>query len=201
MNRPDLEAQATPRIKDALSAAIQRTGLDEFARISKVNSSVLKGILENGENYVSISVVTLACQINRSNGESELSRTSISECLKGAILRLPQTNVPQEVTTADASLMTTRQRRDLFKARKRNLGPRDSSSIRIIGYTANIVVFFVLGYFLGGVALGPLLGFSACVGVIGASPWVTPCTGSILGLIVGAIVWLGYTYYYFVRKV
>ena len=201
MNRPDLEAQATPRIKDALSAAIQKTGLDEFARVSGVNGSVLKGILEEGEEYVSISVLTLACQVNRSNGDSELSRVSISECLKGAILRLPQTNLPLGVGTDDTSPKSTRQRREAFKARKRTAGQSNSSSLRIISYTANIVVFFILGYFIGGVALGPLLGFSGCVGVIGASPWVTPCTGSILGLIAGAIAWLGYTYYYFVRKV
>ena len=201
MNRPDLEAQATPRIKDALSAAIQRTGLDEFARISGVSGSVLKGILEKGEEYVSISVLTLACQINRSNGDSELSRISISECLKGAILRLPQANVPLGVETVDTSPTSIRQRREPFKARKRPVERSDSFSLRIIGYTANIVVFFIVGYFIGGVALGPLLGFSGCVGVIGTSPWVTPCTGSILGLIAGAIVWLGYTYYYFVRKV
>jgi hypothetical protein len=200
VNRPDLEAQTTPKIKDALKAAIQRTGLDEFARLSKINASILKGILEKGEEYVSISVLTLACQINRSNGDSELSRTSISECLKGAILRLPQTNVPLGGTVG-TSPKSNRQRREAFKARKHTAGRSDSSSLRIIGYTANIVVFFILGYFIGGVALGPLLGFSGCVGVMGASPWVTPCTGSILGLIAGAIVWLGYTYYYFVRKV
>jgi hypothetical protein len=199
VSSPDLEAQATPRIKEALNAAIQRTGKEEFAKISGVETSVLNRILEKDGEYVSVALVTLACQVNRSNNDPELARSSISECLRGAILRLPQHAISHEVPI-DESSARRRRRGEFFRAKKRQSGIYGPSSLRIIGYTANIFVFFVVGYFLGGVGLGPLFGFPTCLGVTAASPWVTPCTGSILGLILGAIFWLGYTYYYFVKK-
>ena len=199
MSSPDLEAQATPRIEDALNAAIQRTGNEEFAKLSGIESSALDRILQREREYVPVTIITLACQINRSNNDPELAHSSISECLKGAILRLPQQAAPLQVH-GDEPSARRRRRGEFFKARKRYPGMYEPSSLRVIGYTANIFVFFVLGYFLGGVALGPLVGFPPCLGVTGAPPWVTPCTGSILGLIVGAVFWLGYTYYYFVKK-
>ena len=199
MSSPDLEAQATPRIKDALNAAIQRIGREEFAKISGFETSVLDRILQSEGDYVPVAIITLACQINRSHNDSDLARSSISECLKGAILRLPQKTTPLEIKEEDASARR-RHRSEFFKAKKGYPGVYNPSSLRVVGYTANIIVFFLLGYFLGGLALGPLLGFPSCLGVVGMSPWVTPCTGSILGLILGAVLWLGYTYYYFVKK-
>jgi hypothetical protein len=196
---PDLEAQATPRIKDALNAAMRRTGKEEFAKISGTESSILEEILHSEGEFVSVALITLACQINRSNNDPDPALSSISECLKGAILRLPQNTVSHE-TKEDNSSSRRRRRSEFFKVKKDNSRVSDPSTLRVVGYTANIVVFFVLGYFLGGVALGPLLGFPPCIGVTGTSPWVTPCTGSILGLILGAVFWLGYTYYYFVKK-
>jgi len=199
VSSPDLEAQATPRIKDALNAAIQRIGREEFAKISGFETSVLDRILQSEGDYVPVAIITLACQINRSHNDSDLARSSISECLKGAILRLPQKTTPLEIKEEDASARR-RHRSEFFKAKKGYPGVYNPSSLRVVGYTANIIVFFLLGYFLGGLALGPLLGFPSCLGVVGMSPWVTPCTGSILGLILGAVLWLGYTYYYFVKK-
>ncbi len=199
MSNPDLEAQATARIKDALNAAIQRTGKEEFAKISGTAPFVLDKILTGEGEYVPVALVTLACQINRSNNDPEVARSSISECLKGAIFRLPQKTASHEFSGED-SLVRRRRRSEFFKIKKGNPRVYNPSALRVVGYTANIVVFFILGYFLGGVALGPLLGYPACLGVAEMSPWVTPCTGSILGLILGAIFWLGYTYYYFVKK-
>ena len=199
MSSPDLEAQATPRIKDALSAAIQRTGKEEFAKMAGTETYALDRILQSEGEFVSVAIITLACQINRSHNDRALARSSISECLKGAILRLPQRAILPEVQRDEPS-GRRRRRAEFFKATNHHPRVYGPSSLRVIGYTANIFVFFVLGYFLGGVALGPLLGLPPCLGVTGASPWVTPCFGSILGLIAGAIFWLGYTYYYFVKK-
>jgi len=199
VNSPDLEAQATPRIKDALNAAIQRTGKEEFAKISGIETSILDRILQSEEEFVSVAIITLACQVNRSHNDPDLAHSSISECLKGAILRFPQKIMHHEIKEEDASARR-RHRSEFFKARKGYPRVYNPSSLRVVGYTVNIFVFFVLGYFLGGIALGPLLGFPSCLGVVRTSPWVTPCTGSILGLILGAVLWLGYTYYYFVKR-
>ena len=69
-----------------------------------------------------------------------------------------------------------------------------------VGFTANLVGFLFLGYFLGGLAISPLIGEPSCVGV-GTSPLVvSPCAGSFIGLVIGVIGGLGYTYYYFARK-
>jgi hypothetical protein len=196
---PDLEAQATPRIKDALNAAIQRTGKEEFAKISGIETSVLAGVLQSEAEYLPVTIITLACQINRSNNDPDPARSSISECLKGAILRLPQKTEAPEIREDETSARRLR-RRAFFQPKNGHPRVYDPSTLRVVGYTANIVVFFVAGYFLGGVALGPLLGLPPCLGVTGRSPWLTPCAGSFLGLILGAIFWLGYTYYYFVKK-
>ncbi|HZY47152.1 MAG TPA: hypothetical protein VFE96_05075 [Candidatus Bathyarchaeia archaeon] len=199
MNSRDLEAQATPRIKDALKAAIQFVGEEEFARISGIEVSALVRTLASNEDYLPVAVVTLACQVNKNNGDINPARSSISECLKGAILRLPSERSPSILKHDEAS-DRRRRRSEFFKSEKGRSGTYDASALRVLGYTANIFVFFVLGYFLGGIALGPLIGFPPCVGITGMSPWLTPCTGSILGLILAAILWLGYTYYYFVKK-
>jgi len=57
VSSPDLEAQATPRIKDALSAAIQRTGKEEFAKLSRTETSVLDRILQNEAEFVPLAVI------------------------------------------------------------------------------------------------------------------------------------------------
>jgi len=199
VSSPDLEAQATPRIKDALNAAIRRTGNEEFAKISGTETSTLDRILQSEGEFVAIAIITLACQVNRSYGDPELARSSISECLKGAILRLPQQGNDEETTTpADSSTQRSR-RAQFFKVGNR-AGLYDPTALRIIGFSVNLFTFLVLGYFLGGIVLGPLFGFGSCVGVVATSPWIAPCAGSGIGLVFGSVIGLGYTYYYFVKK-
>ena len=200
MDSPDLEAKVTTRIKDTLTSAIQRTGKQEFAKLSGTDVSFLDQILATSDEYVSIAIITLACQINKSNNDKEITRTSISECLKGAILRLPS----QESKVAEPmpEQSSPRSRRAQFlKLQKQTGRLYDPSAVRILGFGVNLFTFLVLGYFLGGLVLGPLLGLGSCVGVIATSPWLTPCSGSGIGLVIGAVIGLAYTYYYFVKKI
>ncbi len=200
MSSPDLEAQATPRIKDALNAAIQRTGEEEFAKISGVETSVLERLLRSEGEFVPVAIITLACQVNRSHNDPELARSSISECLKGAILRLPQQRSDAETKAPDASSTQRSRRARFFKVQKRAGRIYDPTAVRIIGFSVNLFTFLVLGYFLGGIVLGPLFGFGSCVGVVAASPWIAPCAGSGIGLVLGSVIGLAYTYYYFVKR-
>jgi len=200
VSSPDLEAQATPRIKDALNAAIERTGKEEFAKMSGIESSALDRILQGEGEYVPVAIITLACKVNRSHNDSELARSSISECLKGAILRLP-VQKSDAVTTEPAESSTQRSRRArFFKVQKGAGRVYDPAALRILGFSVNLFTFLLLGYFLGGIVLGPLFGFSSCVGVKAGSPWIAPCAGSGIGLVLGSIIGLAYTYYYFVKK-
>ncbi len=200
MSSPDLEAQATPRIKGALNAAIQRTGKEEFAKLSGIEASVLDRILQGEGEYVSVAIITLACQVNRSHNDSELAHSSISECLKGSILRLPQPKNDATTTKPDESSTRRSRRVRFFKDQKRAGRIYDPTALRITGFSVNLFTFLVLGYFLGGIVLGPLFGFSSCVGVVSASPWIAPCAGSGIGLVLGSVIGLAYTYYYFVKK-
>ena len=200
MSGPDLEAQATPRIKNALNAAIQRTGKEEFARISGIEPSILDRILESEGGFVPVGIVTLACQINRSHNDLEPAHSSISECLRGAILRLPQQADDTDMIASIES-STPRTRRARFSKVQRRTGRIcDPSMLRITGFSINLFTFLLLGYFLGGIVLGPLFGLGSCVGVMATSPWIAPCAGSGIGLVVGSVVGLAYTYYYFVKK-
>jgi hypothetical protein len=201
VSSPDLEAQATPRIKDALSIAIQRTGKEEFAKISGTETWVLDKILESEGEFVSIAIITLACQINRSHNDPDPSHSSISQCLKGAILRLPQKSSSAE-TAAPVESSTQRSRRaEFLKGQNRAGQIYDPTALRIMGFSVNLFTFLALGYFLGGIVLGPLFGFGSCVGVVATSPWIAPCAGSGIGLVFGSVVGLAYTYYYFVKKI
>jgi hypothetical protein len=199
VSSPDLEAQATPRIKAALNAAIQQVGKEEFAKISGIETSALERILQSEGEYIPLAMITLACQINRSHNDPDSTRSSISECLKGAILRMPQTGSTAETSAPQSS--TPRSRRAKFlKGQNRYGRIYDAMALRIAGFSVNLFTFLVLGYFLGGIVLGPLLGFGSCVGVIATSPWITPCAGSGIGLVVGSVIGLAYTYYYFVKR-
>jgi hypothetical protein len=200
VSSPDLEAQTTPRIKDALNAAIQRTGEKEFASLSGIETSVLDKILQNEGEYVPVAIVTLACQVNRSHNDPEPARSSISECLKGAILRLPEQRNHGKMTEPEESPTRRRQRVRSFKVQNRAGRIYDPAALRIVGFSVNLFTFLVLGYFLGGIVLGPLFGVGSCVGVAVAPPWITPCAGSGIGLVFGSIIGLAYTYYYFVKK-
>jgi hypothetical protein len=201
VDRPDLEAQVTPRIKEALTAAIQRTGREEFVKLSGTGVSFLDRILNGKEEFVSIAVITLACQINKSNSDAEIAHTSISECLKGAILRLPSEENKAAAPQPDASSTPRSRRAQFLKSQKQSGRLYDPSTVRILGFGVNLFTFLVLGYFLGGLVLGPLFGFGSCIGVVTSSPWLTPCSGSGIGLVLGSVIGLAYTYYYFVKRV
>ena len=200
MSSPDLEAQATPRIKDALNAAIERTGRKDFAKISGIESSALDRILQGEGQYVPVAIITLACQVNRSHNDPEVARSSISECLKGAILRLPAQKNDARTTAPDESSTRRNRRARFFKVQKGAGRIYDPAALRILGFSVNLFTFLLLGYFLGGIVLGPLFGFSSCVGVKAGSPWIAPCAGSGIGLVLGSVIGLAYTYYYFVKR-
>jgi len=200
VNSPDLEAQATPRIKDALNAAIQRTGKEEFAKMSGLETSVLDRILQSEREYVPVSIITLACQVNRSHNDPDPARSSISESLKGAILKLPQQGNNEETKELAESSTQKSRRAQFFKVQKRAGRIYDPTALRIMEFMGSLFTFLVLGYFLGGIALGPLFGFGSCVGVVASAPWIAPCAGSGIGLVFGSVTGLAYTYYYFVKK-
>jgi len=197
----DLEAQATPRIKDALNAAVQRTGKEEFAKISGTETSTLDRILQSEGEFVSVAIITLACQVNRSHSDPNPARSSISECLKGAILRLPQQGNNAETNALTESSTQRSRRAQFFKVQKSAGRIYDPTALRVMEFMGSLFTFLVLGYFLGGIVLGPLFGFGSCVGVVAASPWIAPCAGSGIGLVFGSVAGLAYTYYYFVKKI
>jgi len=200
VSSPDLEAQATPRIKDALNAAIERTGRKDFATISGIESSALDRIMQEEGQYVPVAIITLACQVNRSHNDPEVARSSISECLKGAILRFPAQKNDARTTAPDESSTRRNRRARFFKVQKGAGRIYDPAALRILGFSVNLFTFLLLGYFLGGIVLGPLFGFSSCVGVKAGSPWIAPCAGSGIGLVLGSVIGLAYTYYYFVKR-
>jgi len=200
VSNPDLEAQATPRIKDVLNAAIKQTGKEEFAKMSGIETSILDRILQSDGEFVSVAVITLACQVNRSHNDPDQARSSISECLKGAILRLPQQGNKAETTALPESSTQRRRRTQFFKVQKRAGRIYDPTALRVMEFMGSLFTFLVLGYFLGGIALGPLFGFGSCVGVVAAPPWIAPCAGSGIGIVFGSVTGLAYTYYYFVKR-
>jgi hypothetical protein len=168
--------------------------------MSGIEPSVLDRILQSDGEFVSVAVITLACQVNRSHNDPDPARSSISECLKGAILRLPQQGNNAETTTLPESSTQRSRRAQFFKVQKRAGRIYDPTALRVMEFMGSLFTFLVLGYFLGGIALGPLFGFGSCVGVVAASPWIAPCAGSGVGLVFGSVIGLGYTYYYFVKK-
>lgn len=138
-------------------------------------------------------LVSLACQINKSHDDSEIERTSVTECIKGATIRLP----PSSPTPTRQTAPVSRSRRETFgtsRSSRERPGPfMDQRSGRLLGFGVNTITFLVLGYFLGGFALNPILGLPSCEGL-------APCKGSVIGLFVSAMGSLAYTYYYFVKK-
>ncbi len=135
MSSPDLEAQATPRIKDALNAAIERTGRKDFATISGIESSALDRIMQEEGQYVPVAIITLACQVNRSHNDPEVARSSISECLKGAILRLPAQKNDARTTAPDESSTRRNRRARFFKVQKGAGRIYDPAALRILGFS------------------------------------------------------------------
>jgi hypothetical protein len=124
-----------------------------------------------------------------------LEHSSVSECLKGTTVRLPPPEQPKIEREE-------RQKRaaELYEARQ-PVGPMyDQKSVRLINFGANTLTLMILSYFLGGVALAPLLNWPSCVGFSFSPVMASPCLGSVVGLIIGAFGSLAYTYYYFTHK-
>lgn len=192
----ELEVQVTLRIKDTIRAAIEKVGTKNFSEISGLDEADLRNITEADEAYVKVMIVSVACQINKSHGDPDSARSSISECLKGAIYRIPG-YTPQPVTEPPPSRSVNME--DL-RPRRTSTTLFDQKSVKLLNFSANTAGFLILGYFLGGMFLGPLFGLSQCVGLASSAPWIAPCLGSGLGLAAGSFVGLSYTYYYFVRK-
>jgi hypothetical protein len=196
---PDLEALVTPRIRDAFQAAIGQIGKTQFLSLVGLNDHSLAVILSQDEDYVPVGLVTVVCQINKTHDDPDPAHSSLTECLKGTTIRIP----PSGGQPTPSIVARSRGRRRLVKANQvsTSTGPLiDKRGMRLLGFAANTISFFILGYFLGGVAMSPLIGQASCIGVSTSPPSLAPCEGSFIGLVISAIGGLGYTYYYFVKK-
>jgi len=192
----DLEALVSPKIKEAIRAAVDKIGEKELAKITGVSQSQIDLALLTDQEYLPVKIVSVICQINRSHGDPNLEHSSVSACLKGTTVRLPP----------------ARKERPRLEERKRTasnpfeqrapVGPLfDQKSSRLANFGVNTIMLLVLSYFLGGVALAPALGWSSCPGVAFSPFRAEWCLGSVLGLILGAFGSLAYTYYYFTHNV
>lgn len=197
MSKPDLEALVTPRIADAFQAAIDKIGRTELEKLVGLDDQSMESILASDEVYVDVGLVTLVCQINKSHGDPNPVHSSVTECLKGTTIRVPT------VREKTPSTPHSQVRRRVPNVYRNSTSPRSQGgkSFRFLGFGVNTFTFLLLGYFLGGVLLSPLLGQPSCTGVSASPPSLIPCSGSIAGVIIGAIGGLGYTYYYFAKKI
>ncbi len=190
MTEPEIEVQATPRVKDAIIAAAEKLGRKKFSTMSGLDETALESLLDSGEAYVKVAIVSFACQVNKNHGDLEPRRSSVSECLKGAIYRIPG---PPTLTKAAPA---ARRRLTIEDVRAQRTAPLlvDRKSVTILNLSASTISFLILFYFLGGFILGPLFGLPACAGL-------APCLGSVVGIALGAVAGLAYISYYFVKKV
>ncbi len=201
MSKPDLEAKVTPKIAEAFQAALEKIGRSDFLAMAEMDDQRLQTILEDGDGdeYVSVGLVTLACQINKSHNDPNPNHSSVTECLKGSTIRIPSTGQPASPRIVAKSISRSQFRN--LKDGTASTGPLyEKKTFRLLGFSANTIAFLILGYFLGGIALSPLLGQPLCTGVSISPAALVPCEGSIIGLVVSAIGGIGYTYYYFVKK-
>ncbi len=167
--------------------------------LAEIDDQLLQTILEGGDEYVAVGLVTLACQVNKSHNDPDPNHSSVTECLKGSTIRIPSTGQPASPRIIAKSISRSQFRR--LRDEAKSPGPLcEKSTFRLVGLSANTAAFLILGYFLGGIALSPLLGQASCTGVSVSPPALVPCSGSIIGLVVSAIGGIAYTYYYFVKK-
>ena len=189
----------TRKIAEAFQAALEKVGRSEFLTMAEMDDQRLQTILEDGDEYVSVGLVTLACQINKSHNDPNQNHSSVTECLKGSTIRIPSTREPASPRLVAKSISRSQFRN--LKGGTSSAGPLyEKKTFRLLGFSANTIAFLILGYFLGGIVLSPLLGQPQCTGVSISPAALVPCEGSIIGLVVSAIGGIGYTYYYFVKK-
>jgi hypothetical protein len=198
MSNSDLEVEVSSKIKDTLKAAIDKIGIVEFSKMTGISAESIHNILQSpsGE-YVSVGLVTIACQINKTHGDETISHTSVAECLKGSTIRIPQTS--QEYGRPAQGPLRPRPR-PFRKKTVRPISLYDRRSTQLLGFSANLVTFLILGYFLGGIGLSILIGQPSCTGITFNPTTLSPCVGSLIGIVLGAVASLGYTVYYFVKK-
>ncbi len=189
MTGPEIEVQATPRVKDAIIAAVGKIGRKEFSSMSGLDGPSLEALLGASETYVKAAIVSFACQVNKSHGDPEPRHSSVSECLRGAIYRIPGPPAPAKAEIPVRRRVTIED----VKAQRATPILVDRKSIKILNLSASTISFLILFYLLGGFILGPLFGLPACAGL-------TPCLGSVLGIVLGAVAGLAYVSYYFVKK-
>jgi len=182
LSKSDLEAKVTPKIAEAFQAAVEKVGRGEFLELAEMDDQRLHDILKDGDEYVAVGLVTLACQINKSHNDPNPNHSSVTECLKGSTIRIPSTGQPASPRVVAKSIS-----RSQFRNLKGGTAsPRplyEKKTFRLLGFSANTIAFLILGYFLGGVALSPLLGQPLCTGVSISPAALVPCEGSILSLI------------------
>ena len=200
LSKSDFEAKITPKIAEAFQAAVDKIGRMEFLATAEIDEQQLQNILNADAEFVSVGLVTLACKINKSHNDPNPNHSSITECLKGTTIRIPSTgkSVPPRAIAKSIS------RGEFKRLKDGGSSPgkiSDQKSFKLLGFSVNTLTFLLLGYFLGGIALSPLIGQQSCIGVTTSPLSLSPCAGSVLGIILGAIAGLGYTYYYFVKKV
>ncbi len=197
MSKPDLEARVSPKIVEAFQAAIEKVGRNEFEKITELDDQQLSSILGDHDKFVPVSIVTLACGINKSHNDTNLSHSSVTECLKGTTIRMPTS---QEQVQTQTYTISSRRRVPSFYRDSPITRTQGGKSFRVLGFSVNTATFLLLGYFLGGVLVSPLLGQPSCIGISSNPVSLAPCAGSYAGIIIGAIGGLAYTYYYFVKK-
>ena len=178
---------------------MEKVGRSEFLAMAEIDDHHLQTILEGSDEYVAVGLVALACQVNKSHGDPNPNHSSVAECLKGSTIRIPSTGQPTSPRTVAKSISRSQFRK--LKDGTTSPGPLyEKKTIRLLSFSANTAAFLILGYFLGGIALSPLLGQPLCTGVSISPAALVPCEGSVIGLVISAIGGLGYTYYYFVKK-
>ena len=180
-----------------MRAALSRTGAKEFSSITGLSPEKLDAILSSDDQYLPVRIISVACQINKNHGDLDPNHSSVTDCLKDATMRLPQA-IREEAKDSHAA----RPGSENPPKTRATLGPFfDQKSVKLANFGVNTLTLLIVSYFLGGIALAPLVNLQPCIGVDFSPARASPCLGSILGLILGAFGSLAYTFYYFTHRV